>query len=180
MEPQHARQRQPAERGAPTITPLEALFTGLRRALSDADAVILPDLLGRLESERLRAEVRLRQLASAAAAAPAEEPTGDDLLTLPQVAAFLGVTEDYAYSLARQRKIPTVRLPGLDRGGQPTVGKYVRVRRSALVEWLGAHVDNALDGANRVVPAVVRDAAPSSALSTCELSVRSSTNGAVR
>ena len=147
MEPQHGGRRGHTDAGAPTATvvPLEVLFTGLRRALSDADASNLPDLLGKLESERLRAEVRLRRLTSAGDTAPADEAVGDELLTLPQVAAFLGVPEDYAYSLARQRKIPTVRLPGLDRGGRTTAGKYVRVRRSALVTWLGGHVDMALN-----------------------------------
>lgn len=154
MEPQHGRRRGHADAGAATATavPLEVLFTGLRRALSDADASNLPDLLGKLESERLRAEVRLRRLTSVGDAPPTDEPVADELLTLPQVATFLGVPEDYAYSLARQRKIPTVRLPGLDRGGRTTAGKYVRVRRSALVTWLGAHVDKALergDGAAR-------------------------------
>jgi Helix-turn-helix domain len=60
----------------------------------------------------------------------------DRLLTLPEVAQTLGVPEDYAYALARQRKIPTVRLPGLDKGKGENrricEGKYLRVRASSL------------------------------------------------
>lgn len=168
MEPQHGGRRGRADAGAATATvvPLELLFTGLRRALSDADASNLPDLLGKLESERLRAEVRLRRLTSVRDAAPADESVADDLLTLPQVAAFLGVPEDYAYSLARQRKIPTVRLPGLDRGGRTTAGKYVRVRRSALVTWLGGHVDQVLDCADGAARTIVWNASAAASTAT--------------
>lgn len=116
------------------------MLASLRGIVSNADTDVLPDLLGRVESERLRGEARLRALASASAGA---SPTaGDELLTLQQVADFMSVPSDYAYTLARQRKIPTVRLPGLDRGGRTTSGKYVRVRRSTLLAWLARFADD--------------------------------------
>lgn len=49
----------------------------------------------------------------------------DRLLPVPLVAELLAVPVSYAYELARQGKLPTVRL-----------GKYVRVRSSALSAWL--------------------------------------------
>jgi excisionase family DNA binding protein len=74
----------------------------------------------------------------------------DRALTLPQVAAVLGVSVSYAYELARQGRIPTVRLPGVEktnRGGAKRRGdgKYVRVRRSSLVSWLAEHETKPLD-----------------------------------
>lgn len=79
--------------------------------------------------------------------------TGTDrLLDMPEVAQLLGVPVDYAYTLARQRKIPTVRLPGLDKGGRARDGKYVRVRASVLIAWLKEHEDKGIDdGINAVL-----------------------------
>lgn len=47
------------------------------------------------------------------------------LLTLPQVAERLAVPETYAYELARQNRLPVVRL-----------GKYVRVPAEEFERWL--------------------------------------------
>jgi excisionase family DNA binding protein len=47
------------------------------------------------------------------------------LLTLPQVAERLAVPETYAYELARQNRLPVVRL-----------GKYVRVSAEEFEKWL--------------------------------------------
>jgi excisionase family DNA binding protein len=47
------------------------------------------------------------------------------LLTLPQVAERLAVPETYAYELARQNRLPVVRL-----------GKYVRVPAEEFEKWL--------------------------------------------
>jgi excisionase family DNA binding protein len=52
----------------------------------------------------------------------------DRLLTIPQVAARLGVPAGYAYELARRGEIPTVRF-----------GKYVRVRSADLQSWIDRH-----------------------------------------
>ncbi len=51
------------------------------------------------------------------------------LLTLPQVAERLAVPETYAYELARQNRLPVVRL-----------GKYVRVASEELEKWLSHQV----------------------------------------
>lgn len=140
MQPAHIPS-QPGGSGTP-VSPHDAVLASLRGIVSNADTDALPDILGRVESERLRGEARLRTLAGASEGAPAS--AGDELLTLQQVADFMSVPSDYAYTLARQRKIPTVRLPGLDRGGRTTSGKYVRVRRSALVAWLARFADDPL------------------------------------
>jgi excisionase family DNA binding protein len=50
----------------------------------------------------------------------------EDLLTIPQVAKRLKVSDYRAYELARQGFLKSVRL-----------GKSVRVKQSALVEYLG-------------------------------------------
>lgn len=60
----------------------------------------------------------------------------DRLLPVPVVAKVLAVPASYAYELARQGKLPTVRL-----------GKYVRVRASALAAWLDGRDTGGLDGA---------------------------------
>lgn len=59
------------------------------------------------------------------ASAGSLQSASDRLLTIPDVAERLAVPASYAYELARQGKLPTVRL-----------GKYVRVRAALLTEWL--------------------------------------------
>ena len=59
---------------------------------------------------------------------PVEPPSAGDedpLLTMPEVARRLGVSEAKAREMGRRREIPTV-----------GVGRRVRVRRSALERWL--------------------------------------------
>lgn len=85
--------------------------------------------------------------------APASE---DRALTLVEVAAFLGVSNSYAYELARQARIPTVRLPGVEktnRGGTKRRGdgKYVRVRLSSLLAWMAEHEVKMVDSAFNAV-----------------------------
>jgi len=55
----------------------------------------------------------------------APAPTLDRLLTIPHVAAILGVPKSYAYELARQQRLPAIRF-----------GKYVRVEPAALAACL--------------------------------------------
>src|SRR5258708_14955101 len=64
---------------------------------------------------------------------PSEEP--ERLLTLPQVAEVLGIPEDRAYDLARRRELPVV-----------TIGRYKRVRASAVRYFIGANEQRALTG----------------------------------
>jgi excisionase family DNA binding protein len=91
----------------------------------------LPGLLGELE--RLRAELLARLLgAHAAKPAPVAEP---QLLTVPQVAARLGVAKSFVYELARTGRLPCVH-----------VGRYVRVDSRAVDSWLEDSAKG-LDGA---------------------------------
>jgi excisionase family DNA binding protein len=61
---------------------------------------------------------------------------GDDrLLTMPEVAVQLGIPTDRAYDLGRQGRLPVV-----------TIGKYRRVRQSAVAAFLKT---NETTGLNR-------------------------------
>jgi hypothetical protein len=101
----------------------------------------LPALIAKLAEAQAIALSRLLTPAPSA-----EEPRQEDrLLTMPQVAEILGVAEDYARTLARLRKIPTVRLPGLDRGGRACEGKYIRVLLSSLRAWMKEREEKDLD-----------------------------------
>jgi excisionase family DNA binding protein len=69
-------------------------------------------------------------------------PTEDQdcLLPVPAVAELLAVPASYAYELARQGKLPTIHL-----------GKYVRVRASALTAWLDRRSAGEFDGGTPTV-----------------------------
>jgi len=54
-------------------------------------------------------------------------PGADPLLTADEVAALLQVTKAWAYAETRAKRIPHVPL-----------GRYVRYRRSAVLQWLAA------------------------------------------
>lgn len=59
---------------------------------------------------------------------PGEQRTGmDPLLTADEVAALLRVTRAWVYAQTRAKRIPHVPL-----------GRYVRYRRSAVIEWISA------------------------------------------
>ncbi len=86
----------------------------LEAALGAADA---PELLA------LAGELQGRAWSHVSARTPEDRPpAGNQLLTFGQAAKLLGVSENYVGVLARQRKIPTVRLPGLDRSGRARLG----------------------------------------------------------
>jgi hypothetical protein len=87
----------------------------------------------------------------------AEGVEPDRWLSLPEVARLLDVPESYVYALARQRRIPTVRLPGLAKGGQERDGKYLRVQASALRAWAAEHEDKGVDGRHNVTYSRNRD-----------------------
>jgi excisionase family DNA binding protein len=79
------------------------------------------NLISILERVRVRAWARI-------VGGTAKSQLGQDsgqLLTLPQVAERLAVPETYAYELARQNRLPVIRL-----------GKYVRVPVEAFERWL--------------------------------------------
>jgi excisionase family DNA binding protein len=52
-------------------------------------------------------------------------PPDDRLLSVPEAAQFLGFANSYVYELIRRGEFPAVRR-----------GKYVRIRRSALLLWV--------------------------------------------
>jgi excisionase family DNA binding protein len=75
--------------------------------------------------ERLRASAWSRILGKGLSLRTAARQDRGQLLTLPQVAERLAVPETYAYELARQNRLPVIRL-----------GKYVRVPVEAFERWL--------------------------------------------
>ena len=91
---------------------------GLVDAAQESD---LLGLIGDLEAAKAAAWTRL------AAQPKVISPGEDHLLSLPDVAKILGVPEDRAYDLARQRRLPVV-----------VIGKYRRVRESALRAFIAA------------------------------------------
>jgi hypothetical protein len=109
----------------------------LRALVSAARDSEVPGLLGALEEARAECWRRLVAL-GAPRAAPRTDDESDLLLTIPDVAQRLAVRVDYAYALARQGKLPVVRLPGLEKGGRQRDGKHVRVRATVLREWIRA------------------------------------------
>jgi excisionase family DNA binding protein len=78
------------------------------------------ELLGALERVRVSA---WSQVMKGRQSLPNED--NGQLLTLPQVAERLAVPETYAYELARQNRLPVIRL-----------GKYVRVSAGEFEKWL--------------------------------------------
>jgi hypothetical protein len=115
----------------------------LRGLVDGAAPEALPDLIGDLEAAKARA---LARVATSALGTGNTRPEEEQLLTLPEVARALRATEDYVYTLARQRRIPTVRLPGLARGGRIREGKYLRVRASSLRSLLASLEDRGIEG----------------------------------
>jgi excisionase family DNA binding protein len=90
----------------------------LEAALSRAEAPELLALAGELQG---RAWASLTTRTS-----EHQEPADDRLLTMPEVAERLGVTEHQAREMGRRQELPVI-----------TVGdRFVRVRARALEEWI--------------------------------------------
>src|SRR2546426_11895419 len=69
-----------------------------------------------------------RELRAVARPLPGEHRVGTDpLLTADEVAALLQVTKAWVYAQTRAKRIPHVPL-----------GRYVRYRRSAVIQWIVA------------------------------------------
>ncbi len=108
------------------LGPLSGLLAELGQAVGTLAPSALVAVLGDLTA--LQARIWVRLLAGAAEK-PSEAPGGQEearLLTIPEVAAFLGVPKGYTYELARRGDLPTVRVGP----------KYLRVRASDLRAWL--------------------------------------------
>lgn len=97
---------------------------------AEATADELPALIGALEAAKAVAWARL-----AATAQQDQATRPEPLLSLPEVAAALGIPEDRAYDLAREGLLPVV-----------TIGKYKRVRESTLRAFIAASETPATPG----------------------------------
>lgn len=95
------------------------ILTSLEQAIADATPGECPLLLGELE--RLKGVAWGRIMAGHMPTLSAEQP---DLLTMAEASKRLSIPESRAYELARQGKLPAVRI-----------GKYVRVSAKALAEY---------------------------------------------
>jgi excisionase family DNA binding protein len=93
----------------------------LLRAVAEAEAAELPALVGAF------AQAQAVALARLTTRTPEDGVPGDDrLLTMPEVAERLGITEHQAREMGRRGELPII-----------TVGdRFVRVRVAALGEWL--------------------------------------------
>ena len=100
---------------------MKNLLSELEAAIGSASADHLPDLLGQLERLKGQAWARMMSASLTKNDTPSQE---QQLLTLPQVAERLSIPESRAYELARQHKLPAVRI-----------GKYVRVPLGKLQEY---------------------------------------------
>lgn len=108
------------------------LIASLEAAVGRVEVTECPRLLGELE--RLKAILWTR-IVTVSCGTTSNQPRADAiLLTLPKVAKRLAISEGRAYELARQGKLPTVK-----------VGKYVRVEPAALDTWIVQHRDGTLD-----------------------------------
>jgi excisionase family DNA binding protein len=87
---------------------------------------------------------RMRVAARRALGVAAEPPPGaprigvDSLLRADEVAALLQVTKAWVYAETRAKRIPHVPL-----------GRYVRYRRSAVLQWIAALERESVGGARR-------------------------------
>jgi excisionase family DNA binding protein len=103
------------------LSDYRSLLEQLETEISGWSPESCTDLLGILERVRVLAWSRIVK----GSAQSLSSPDSGQLLTLPQVAERLAVPETYAYELARQHKLPIVRL-----------GKYVRVPVQEFEKWV--------------------------------------------
>jgi excisionase family DNA binding protein len=92
----------------------------------------IPSLLGAVEE--LRAVLWAKMLRVPEQTERATGASGDELLTVPEVAAELKFTTAYVYEAVRRHELGAVRK-----------GKYVRIRRADLAAWLEGRRPRALD-----------------------------------
>jgi len=103
----------------------------LGKLVDEARVEELPQLAGLLEAARVKLALRL--VAPAAA-----KPDDDRLVDMDEVARVLGVPVAHARELGRRGELPVVH-----------VGRYVRVRSGALVEWMALRENGRLPRARR-------------------------------
>ena len=93
-----------------------------------------PGLLAELERLKALAWVRLTTHSRGSHGTGELSHPDSQLLTIPQVSERLALSVSRVYELARQGKLPVVR-----------VGKYVRVHAVELAKWVGDAQDLAVD-----------------------------------
>lgn len=105
----------------PDGAPEAILAHQILQAVAEAPPPALPHLVGALSHAQAIALARL------ARRTPEDSPPGEDrLLTMPQVAERLAVTEHQAREMGRRGELPVI-----------TVGnRFVRVRTKALDDWI--------------------------------------------
>jgi len=101
---------------------LEIQWSEFEQAIEESPISELPALIGMLA--RLSATANLRISVGHAGM----DSQTDELLTIPEVAQRLKVSDYRAYQLARQGVLKSIRL-----------GKSVRVKPSAVAEYLSQH-----------------------------------------
>ncbi len=95
--------------------PLGRIIADLEQAMTKMSATQLPVLIGALA--QVQAQAHLRMLTG--------DRSTDEMLTVPQVAQRLKLSDYRVYELARQGHIKAIRL-----------GKSVRIRPSAIADYL--------------------------------------------
>jgi excisionase family DNA binding protein len=112
-----------AEGDKRTSGDVSALIALIEQEIAHGKVEDVPAFLGELE--RLKA-ILWSKMVTASYSSASNHPSGAvTLLTMPQVAKRLAIPEGRAYELARQGRLPTVK-----------VGKYVRVSMAELETWV--------------------------------------------
>jgi excisionase family DNA binding protein len=101
--------------------------------IADLQVDDMPLLLGALEQLRAALWARMLSVPVPAAREPGID-VGEEILTVPEVAAELRFTRGYVYEAVRRGDLTAVRK-----------GKYVRIRRTDLRAWLEGHPPRSLD-----------------------------------
>ncbi len=111
----------------------DSLLTQLEKVLSDAPDESVPVLLGDLE--RLKGILWTRLFSTRSQSGPRPDGAGGQgLLSIPEVADRLSLPQGLVYELARQGRLPIVRI-----------GKYVRVEPGQLEKWIEKRRERGVD-----------------------------------
>jgi Helix-turn-helix domain len=134
---------------------LTADLDGLRAIVEGAEPSDLPAIIGRLAEAEAIARARMITPRPLEAAAPISDDDAPLCITVPEAARLLGVSVPYLARLARERKIPTIKLPALDRGTGETratpADRMVRIPLSALREMIARRTDPGFVGLSKML-----------------------------
>jgi excisionase family DNA binding protein len=109
-----------------------ALVLADPRRVTDLRVEDIPSLLGAIE--QLRTVLWARMLRTPEPSVRNKDGAGEEVLTVPEVAAELKFTTAYVYEAVRRHELGAVRK-----------GKYVRIRRADLSAWLEGRRPRGLD-----------------------------------